>query len=198
MRSLGLCWFIAALASASIAAAGETRLTIVDASPTSWVAHGYKNYTLTPDTGWIFTPSRNFDNGISFDIVLPNPPQSFDSRWSLQFAAPLEALIAPGLYPNFERFPFQPSVLPGLSFTGGARGDNRATGFFNVREVTYDPTGSLTAFAVDVTHYGDRDPANWAIVELRYNSSVPEPGSGAGVAMGVFFGFLRRRAFSHG
>src|SRR5437763_7549362 len=34
------------------AALAETRFTIVDSSPSSWVARGYDNYTITPADGW--------------------------------------------------------------------------------------------------------------------------------------------------
>jgi hypothetical protein len=78
----------------------ETRFTIVDSSPTSWVARGYDNYTVSPATGWTFTPSRNFDNGVGFNITGTPPAGTAVDRWFLNFAAPFNALITPGHYPR--------------------------------------------------------------------------------------------------
>jgi hypothetical protein len=61
-----------------------------------------------------------------------------------------------------------------------------ASGFFDVYEATYGPAGEVLSFAANFTHYGETNPANHAIVELRYNATVPEPsflGAGAGAAL---------------
>ena len=147
----------------------ETRLTIVTSSPTSWVARGFEDYTVSPDIGWTFIPSRNYRDGVSFHIRGPALPGTTVDHWFLDFAAPFRAEITPGFYPDFQRFPFQDPDRPGLAFGSTGRLDNRASGFFEVFEATYDPSGDVLSFSADFTHFGETNPNNFAIVELRYN-----------------------------
>ena len=150
-----------------------TRLTVVESSSTSWVARGLENYTVTPDLGWTFTPSRNFDDGIGFYITGPALPDASDiDSWNVEFAAPFNDELTPGVYSDFQRWPFQDSDRPGLSFSSTGRTDNVASGSFEVLEVTYGPDGEVLSFAADFTHYGEANAGNFAVVELRYNSTV--------------------------
>jgi hypothetical protein len=68
----------------------------------------------------------------------------FSSRtgttWTLQLAAPSGSL-APGLYVNAARVPFQPAGQPGLAFFGDGRGCNRSTGRFLISEIDAGPSG---------------------------------------------------------
>ncbi len=181
------------LSSGSDARAGTvTRFTVVDSSPTSWVARGYNDYTVTPDLGWTFSARRNFDDGVS--IRLDGSPLAGTSvdYWNLDFAAPFEEVITPGFYPDFQRFPFQDADRPGLSFSSTGRLDNRASGFYEVFEATYGPTGEVLSFAADFTHYGEQDPNNWAIVEVRFNA-IPEPSTVILALVGLPLLHRRRR-----
>jgi hypothetical protein len=153
-----------------------TRFTVVDSSPTSWVARGYRDYTVSPELGWTFVPSRNFDNGIGFNISGTPLPGTTVDNWFLNFAAPHRMELAPGHYSDFQRWPFQDADRPGLEFGSTGRLDNRASGFFDILEVTYDSKGTVLTFAADFTHYGEENTNNYAVVELRFNAStVPEP-----------------------
>lgn len=121
-------------------------------------------------------PSRNFDNGIGFSITGPALPGTSINQWFLNFAGPFDAELARGLYSDFQRFPFQEAGRPGLEFGSTGRLDNRASGFFDILEVTYDTLGDVLTFAADFTHYGEENINNYANVELRFNASlVPEP-----------------------
>ena len=181
------------LSSSNVARAGNgTRFTVVDSSPTSWVARGYSDYTVSAANGWTVEVERNFDNGVSFDFDGPPLPGTSVDYWDVEFAAPFEAEITPGFYPSFQRFPFQDSNRPGLGFHSTGRGDNRASGFFEVFEATYGPGGEVLSFSADFTHYGEENTNNWAIVEIRYN--VPEPTTAMLLLFGVTAGgFSRRR-----
>lgn len=180
----------------AIGLAAETRFTIVDSSPTSWVARGYDNYTVTPAQGWSFTTSRNFDNGIDFRVEGPPLPGTNVDYWRMQFAAPFNATIMPGHYANFQRFPFQAANRPGLAFASTGHLDNRASGFFDVLEVTYGPGGQVTSFAANFTHYGEEISTRYAIVEFRYNSLIPEPTSSTLMALGILASIVCRRSRS--
>jgi hypothetical protein len=114
--------------------------------------------------------------------------------WRLNFSAPFDALITPGSYPNFQRWPFQAADRPGMEFASTGRLDNQAGGFFNGYEATYGPSGEVLSFAADFTHYGETTQANYAIAQIRYNATVPEPvGAAVIAACGALLMFRRSR-----
>ncbi len=177
-----------------------------DSTPESWVGQG-ESFTVTPGDGYIFSHSRNFDNGWSFRIASLNSPfgPDFNPRsrerynyWSLDLAAPFDAPLTTGFYGNTARFPFQGVGQAGLTFSGNHRGNNRNSGFFNILDLSFDATGGLATFAVDFTQFGEGNP-DWRIDgQLRYNSeypvAVPEPHAGAALGLGLLaLGYLRRR-----
>ena len=176
---------------AAPAAAQENRFTIIDSSPTSWVARGYTDYTVTPADGWTFTSSRNFDNGVQIYLQGPPLPGTSVDYWRLNFAAPGDALLVPGSYPNIQRFPFQDIDRPGLEFGSTGRLDNQAGGFFDVLEATYGPGGEVLTFAADFTHYGEAIQSRYTIAEIRYNA-VPEPAA-VGLAVPALLLLRRKR-----
>ncbi|MBD3676329.1 MAG: hypothetical protein HUJ26_22690 [Planctomycetaceae bacterium] len=153
----------------------ETRFTVVDSSSSSWVARGYHDYTVSPDNGWTFTPSRNFDNGVGFYISGPALAGTTVTYWRLNFAAPFNALLVPGEYADFQRFPFQDNDRPGLEFASTGRLDNQAAGTFEILEATYGPSGEVLTFAADFIHYGETLVERYAIVEVRYNYDETPP-----------------------
>lgn len=182
------------LGSESYTRAGmtETRFTVVDSSSSSWVARGYSDYTVSPENGWTFNTSRNFDQGVNLDLQGPALPGTVVTDWFMDFAAPFSVPITPGFYPNFQRWPFQDFDRPGLAFGSSGRLDNMASGHFEVFEATYAPNGDVLSFSADFTHFGETIPANYAIVEVRYNATVPEP-SMLTLALGVSTLMVRRR-----
>lgn len=111
----GLRWLrlivILCLSAGLQAGAAETRFTIVDSSPTSWVGHGYKAYTVSPDVGWTFTVGKNVPQGVDFTLRGSPLPGTTVDQWNLHFAAPANTLITPGVYSGFARWPF--SAEPG-------------------------------------------------------------------------------------
>lgn len=174
------CALVSFCSTSSAYSATMTEFNIVDSSPTSWVARGFQDYTVSPELGWTFTPSRNYDNGVSFNITGPELPDTNVDRWRLDFAAPFEEELTPGVYNNFQRFPFQDSDLPGMGFGSTGRGNNRASGSFEVLEVSYDDFGDVLSFAADFTHYGEENTDDFAMGEIRFNSepdgvTVTEP-----------------------
>ena len=153
-----------------------TRFTVVDSSPTSWVARGLQDYTVSPNLGWAFDVSRNYDNGISFRITGPALPGTSVDLWFMDFSAPFDNQLTTGFYNDFQRWPFQSADRPGLAFGSTGRLDNMASGFFEILEVSYSQSGDVLSFAADFTHYGETHTDRYAIAELRYNSTiVPEP-----------------------
>ena len=193
VSGLVLALLIVFSANTVVSAGTITRFTVVDSSPSSWVARGYSDYTVTEQLGWMFTPGRNFDNGISFNIEGSPLAGTSVTYWRLNFAAPGDAEITPGLYSGFQRWPFQDANRPGLEFASTGRLDNMASGFFEVHEVTYGMGGEVLTFSADFTHYGEANLNNWAHVEIRYNIPIPEPGVAAMLMLGATCVVRRRR-----
>lgn len=186
---LSLCCFVSAANATLI-----TRFTVVDSSPTSWIARGLQDYTVSPETGWIFDASRNFDNGISFRITGPALPGTSINRWFIDFGAPFDNELTSGFYENFQRWPFHDADRPGLAFGSTGRLDNRASGFFEILEATYSDLGEVLSFAADFTHYGETLADRYAVAELRYNyTAVSEPSSLVLLSLGALLFGIRRR-----
>lgn len=174
------------------AEAAETRFTLVDSSPTSWVGEGKSNYNVLPSDGWTFKASRTGNNGVSF--VMRSAKRD-DRPIYLDFVAPFAAQIEVGIYEDFERFPFQHISKPGMWFAMSGHGDNTASGIFEVLDAQYGATGDVQSFAVNFTHYGEEKPENWAIGELRYNYTppIPEPATLLLAVLGIGILAIRRR-----
>lgn len=112
-----------------------------------------------------FTAQRNYDNGVSIRV-------NGSTWWYLDFAAPGEVELTPGLYEGAVRWPFQPITQPGLNISGNGRGCNTLTGEFIVHEVLYNSDGSIGQFAADFEqHCSGVEPALFGAI--RFNSSVP-------------------------
>lgn len=65
------------------------------------------------------------------------------SPWTLDFAAPAGVSLAPGLFDDTARWPFQPASQPGMDVSGQSRGCNNSLGRFLVAEVVFDPLNSV-------------------------------------------------------
>ena len=128
--------------------------------PGDFVSPGQLLLTTADGT---FTPSRNFDQGVSMDI-------NNGDFWHLDFAAPDNVPLRPGDYENAQRFPFQPPGVPGLSVYGGG-GCNTLTGRFVVSKAAYDLSGNVKHVAADFEQHCEGGvPA--LIGSLRVKSSL--------------------------
>lgn len=154
--------------------AHASTLFFYTSSPESWVGHG-ETVSVDPALGFDFLVTRYFGNNLSFVISDFSTNPDFQSRrsWSLDFAAPGNADLLPGIYLGAERFPFQNAGQPGLSFAGNGRGDNTLTGQFTVLDAQYLPTGGLLSFAADFIQYDEGRQEAWNSGGIRYNSEVP-------------------------
>jgi hypothetical protein len=157
---------------------------------------------VTPEDGFTFEVSRNYDNGVSFAINdFATTPFGQNRWWYLDFAAPDNVELTVGLYTGATRFPFQQiyGSGPGLSFTGNGRGDNTLRGAFNILDVSYAPDGTVLTFAADFIQFDEGNESWWSAGAIRYNyaPAVPEPSTWAllvaGIALLVAVGARRRR-----
>ena len=150
---------------------GATLLHFVS-EPGDWIGQGQER-TFSADTLFDFTASRNFDNGVSFDFTNSAHVSFFDAEsWSLDFAAPGDAVLVPGLYAGATRWPFQSVSNPGLSLSGDGRGCNTLTGHFEVLAAAYGLSGEVLSFAADFVQNceGFMPPLTG---EIRFNSEIP-------------------------
>jgi hypothetical protein len=146
---------------------------------------------LTPED-LDFTVARNPFYGI--DVFINNYDRSdrTDSIYTrLNFAAPGNTTLIPGLYDRSVRYPLQTSNRGSLSFINDSRTCSQSSGRFQVIEASYTPRGAVEKFdALFEQHCGD-DLAigSAAFGRIRYNAtvksasseSVPEPTTIVGI-----------------
>lgn len=115
-----------------------------------------------------FTSSKNFDNGVTIQF-------QGDTGWTLDFAAPSDALLTPGAYEGAVRWPFHSASQPGLNVSGDGRGCNMLTGRFVVHEVVYGANNnSVNSFAADFEQHCEGAAAG-LFGTVRYNYKKPKP-----------------------
>ena len=68
------------------------------------------------------------------------------SSWSISLSAPRGEMLRPGTYEGAQRYPFQPSGVPGLEVSGEGRACNTLRGRFVVHEAEYSRSGALRQF----------------------------------------------------
>jgi len=179
MKGALRCGLTGMAACASFFRAGETTAETafaVVSSPSSWVGQG-EDLLITPTTGtgFSFTATRSFDQGVHFSLNdFASNPDFWSTRWwFVDFAAPYAAPLTPGSYPSATRWPFQAVSSPGLSFSGNGRGNNALSGRFTVLEAQYSGAGDVMAFAADFVRFDENLRGWWNFGSLRYQSSFP-------------------------
>lgn len=145
-------------------------------TPSSWVSGG-RTETITPTSGfgWDFSIWRSAGHSFSIDVndFDTNPDFYASTWWTVDFAAPFNEPLAPGIYRDAKRYPFQARSEPGLSFSGDGRGNNRLVGYFNVLEIDYGGDRVPDSFAIDFLQYGEYNLNAFDWGSIRYNSDVP-------------------------
>jgi len=124
-------------------AQAQTTSLSLNSQPGDFIGQG-QSLTVSATDG-VFTPMRNFANGVSISFFGSQP----GDFWFLDFAAPGNAPLTVGVYEGATRFPFQATTSPGLSVSGQGRGCNTLTGRFEVLEISFDTAGAITSFAAD-------------------------------------------------
>jgi hypothetical protein len=114
----------------------------------------------------VFTPSRNYDNGVSIAL-------NDGDSWETDFAAPDNVTLTAGDYENAQRFPFQVAGTPGLSVDGAGRGCNTLTGRFVVNKASYTLTGAVQQFSADFEQHCEGAAAG-LFGSIRINSKLTQ------------------------
>jgi hypothetical protein len=112
-----------------------------------------------------FYASRNARQGVSLYFI------GTEHFWSLDFAAPSDEPLVPGLYRGAFRYPFQEPGEPGLSVHGDGRACDRSAGAFEVKEIEYGAGDSIAFFrATFEQHCAGLPPALTG--EIRFESDT--------------------------
>jgi hypothetical protein len=160
-------------------------------TPSSWVGRGYVDYFVTPEMGWTFSAVSGSSGGDPDAISLrATNPQPTGFSWQLVLGATYGETLTPGFYEGATRFASDSN--PGISVSGGGRGNNITAGYFNVLEAQFSPTGEVLRFAVDFRQYDEGNLSHWMDGKFRYNSTIPEPAALTLLCLGSIF-LLRRR-----
>jgi len=114
----------------------------------------------------VFTPSRNFDNGVNITL-------NAGDYWEADFGAPNNTKLSAGDYENAQRYPFQVASAPGLSIYGASRGCNTLTGRFVVNKATYAWTGAVQQFSADFEQHCEGATAG-LFGSVRINSTLTQ------------------------
>ena len=97
------------------------------------------------------------------------------SWWYADFAPASGDILAPGLYANATRWPFN-GTGPGLSIDGNGRGCNTLTGQFTVTEATFESDGSVRTFGTSFEQHCEGGPAALTgVFEFRVGTPPPPP-----------------------
>jgi len=148
------------------AVAGQTTSLEFKSQPGDYIGGGVDR-TFTPADG-VFAAFRNFDNGVHINF------NGGPHWWSLNFAAPHDATLVPGVYENATRWPFHSPTGPGLDISGEGRGCNTLVGRFEVLEAVYDATGEVERFAATFEQHCEGGvPA--LLGSVLFNSTLPPP-----------------------
>ena len=164
--SLQLIFAGAAFALLAQSASAQNTGLVMDSPQGDYVGQGM-SYYFTPANG-TFTASKNFDNGVTISF------NGSGHNWTLNFAAPGNALLTPGTYEGAVRFPSQGSNQPGLDVYGDGRGSSNVTGSFTVKEIVYGAGNAITVF--DATFSQRSEGSGPPLTgEVLFNSSNPVP-----------------------
>ena len=166
-------WFL----GAGLAGAAPLTSLQIDSDPGDPVGGGEKR--TFDSISWQFTASLNSRGGVTIRFF-----QDSDF-WALDFAAPGDARLTPGVYRGAQRFPFHPTDVPGLSiFSTGTYGCGQADGEFEVLEFAYDDSfGAVTAFRARFEQHCDHGIAA-LYGEIRFHADVQVEMAGPRRAVG--------------
>jgi hypothetical protein len=143
-------------------------------SPSAWIGSGQ---TLTFTN---VSANRTFNLGVYTDSV-----RFSAGGYELVIVGPNLTLARVGYYPGATRWPFMDSGA-GMAMTAPGRGNNTLSGWFNVLQADYQTNGQVAAFAVDFVQYDEGNLAKWNRGSIRYNSSIPAPGSPPPMSLSKF------------
>ena len=156
--------------SPASAQTGTTALFID--SQTGDTVGGGTTHTVEPADASFSVSS--FSNRVSVQVTAP----SFTPHWFLDFSVPTGQQVQPGEYINARQWPF--TTFGGISVSNNGSGCSRSTGRFVIHEITFGPSGTVTAFAADFeVHCNDADPGLFGAIRFHSTISSLSPFGGS-------------------
>lgn len=137
--------------------------------PGEYIGQGLEQ-TFTPQNG-DFQAIRNSKNGVSicFANFGTNELEKF-VWWNLDFAAPEDAILIPGIYESAVRFGFNSPNQSGLDVSTSGRGGTNIMGRFIVLEAEYGYMGEVKSFDAIFEQYADTPLTGPALYgRVRFN-----------------------------
>lgn len=132
--------------------------------PGDYVGQG-KTYLINPSDG-VFSATRS-----SSTVTIRFRDPSFDEYWDLSFGAPSGSTLGAGSYPNATGTPS--NAHPYLNISGDSRGPGDLTGSFEVREISFDNSGTLQTFRASfIQHSEGGTAALTGLISYRAKSAV--------------------------
>jgi hypothetical protein len=134
MKIIRSLFLLVSIATASVPALAQTASLSYVSEAGDYIGQGQ---SLSFNSG--ITATGSSDGRIV--SVSVNTPEHW---YYLDLAAPTgQALASGGVYENAQRYPFQASDRPGLSFSGDGRGCNQLTGRFEVTDIKISAHGYI-------------------------------------------------------
>src|SRR5688500_14662730 len=134
--------------------AGASVLVGIVAFPVRAHAAPVSHVTMFSETGdWVGAGRHRFYVSGSDSVTVSGDTRSLTVRvsggslgdsFSLDFAAPPDESLRPGLYLNAERAVFRDAGRPGIDIAGDGRGCNTITGRFDVKDIQTTANGTIT------------------------------------------------------
>jgi hypothetical protein len=151
--------------SSLAAGAGATHVMMYS-QPGDFIGQGL-TYDFTPADSTITAKTLPYD-GVEIDV------SASGESWTLDFAAPNHAPLAPGIYTGAMRWPFEAAGDPGLNVSGDSRGANTLTGQFTVTQVIFDSSGAnVLSFDASFVQYIDGSSAA-LIGQVAFHTTIPQ------------------------
>ncbi len=132
----------------SWAVQAETSLTF-NSETDDYIGQGV-NQTWTETQG-NFTATKNADNGVTVNFA--GTGGWITDRWTLEFAAPGDALLEVGTYPTATLSSSRLPTAAGLDVKGAERSCQSLTGQFDVLDIVYGFDTEITRFAAVFIQY---------------------------------------------
>lgn len=152
------------------AARSATVLSYIS-SPASWVGQG-ESATISSEGGFDIVLTAHDRNAVFFWINNYQNPDSVSwQSWGLNAYVPESLNLTTGTH--FFEWGYENGSESQFHFSGNGRGNNSASGSFQVLEAGFADDGSLQSFALDFLQYDNRIESAWIKGALRFNSSVP-------------------------
>jgi hypothetical protein len=156
---------VVALAACCSSAGAQTTALYLDSQPGDYIGQGVQQTWTSPELTFRVSSASQSNVSLQADDF---PAGS--TWWYLNFAAPVSGFLAPGIYEDAIRYPFESPAMPGLSVSGSGRGCNTSTGRFIVYEFVMNAAGQVQRFAADFEqHCEDGGPALFGAI--RFNAA---------------------------